>query len=136
MIDQIEVLTKAGKTDAEIAKEVGISRYTLHKWKKKSVKLVDTIKDWKAEADAKVEASLYERAHGYSHPEEKMFYDSKTGEVVRADTVRHYPPDPTSMIFWLKNRRPKDWADRQEITGKDGEPFKLIVCDYRESDDK
>ena len=26
-----------------------------------------------------------------------------------------YPPDPTSMIFWLKNRQPLVWRDKKEI---------------------
>jgi len=28
--------------------------------------------------------------------------------------VKQYPPDPTSAIFWLKNRQPKIWRDKQE----------------------
>ncbi|MBE0666686.1 MAG: hypothetical protein IH593_03340 [Bacteroidales bacterium] len=35
-------------------------------------------------------------------------------------TTKHLAADPTSMIFWLKNRRPDLWKDRREITGKDG----------------
>ena len=25
------------------------------------------------------------------------------------------PPDPTAMIFWLKNRKPNEWNDKQNI---------------------
>lgn len=39
----------------------------------------------------------------------------QNGEVVRVQTVKHYPPDPTSMIFWLKNRQPQDWRDKTEV---------------------
>jgi len=28
------------------------------------------------------------------------------------------PPDPTSMIFYLKNRRPDRWRDKQEVEHK------------------
>ena len=27
---------------------------------------------------------------------------------------KHYPPDSTAAIFWLKNRQPKVWRDRVE----------------------
>jgi hypothetical protein len=29
--------------------------------------------------------------------------------------VKHVAPDTTAQIFWLKNRRPEEWRDRQEI---------------------
>lgn len=28
---------------------------------------------------------------------------------------RELPPDTTAGIFWLKNRKPKDWRDKQEV---------------------
>ena len=37
------------------------------------------------------------------------------GEITETDITKHYPPDPTSMIFWLKNRRPDRWRDKQSI---------------------
>ena len=29
--------------------------------------------------------------------------------------VKHIPPDTTAQIFWLKNRRPDRWRDKQQI---------------------
>ena len=29
--------------------------------------------------------------------------------------TEHYAPDPTSCVFWLKNRRPDQWRDAQRI---------------------
>jgi hypothetical protein len=50
------------------------------------------------------------------HPETKPQWvnDDNGGRWEYAEYVRHYPPDPTSMIFWLKNRQPQDWRDKQE----------------------
>jgi len=62
------------------------------------------------EADAKVAASLYHRANGYSHKAEKIAFD-KDGNELRAEYVEHYPPDTASMIFWLKNRRHDLWKN-------------------------
>ena len=74
----------------------------------------------KAEADAQVEQSLYRRATGYSHKSEKIF--NFQGEIIRAQTVEHYPPDTTAMIYWLKNRQPDKWRDRREILPDDDKP--------------
>ena len=74
----------------------------------------------KAEADDRVERSLYSRAVGYSFNSEKIFCN-KDGEVTRVPIVEHVPPDVTAQIFWLKNRDPARWRDAwqlEHVTGK------------------
>ena len=66
------------------------------------------IKAGKEASDARVERSLYQRANGYSHPAVKAFM-TRDGKIVEHHYIEHYPPDPTSMIWWLKNRRPDRW---------------------------
>jgi len=56
--------------------------------------------------------SLFQRACGYSHPEDKIFQHE--GNPVVVPTTKHYPPDATSAIFWLKNRDPANWRDKVE----------------------
>ena len=63
--------------------------------------------------DQNVERSLYQRAIGYSHPDVDIRVVD--GDVVQTEIVKHYPPDTTAAIFWLKNRKPKDWRDKQEV---------------------
>src|SRR5271169_6087785 len=55
-----------------------------------------------------------QRATGYSHPAVKVFM-KRDGTTVEHKYTEHYPPDPTSMIWWLKNRRPDRWRDVQNI---------------------
>ena len=111
--DQLKSLYLDGKTDQFVADFFKMDVCTLHRWKAKNEKFCNALKDWKIEADKKVERSLYERARGYTHDEEQIF--CYQGEVVRADTKKHYPPDPTSMIFWLKNRQPAKWRDKVDV---------------------
>ena len=107
-------LAEKGKTLVEIAATLRVSRSTLYNWLGKDQEFMDTLKASTHMADELVEVSLYMRACGYSHAEEKIFL-TKDGDIVRAKTIKHYPPDPTSMIFWLKNRQPEKWRDKQEI---------------------
>ena len=65
-------------------------------------------------ADARVERSLFERATGYTFESVKIFCN-KDGEVTEVPVLEHVPPDPTSMIFWLKNRNPNKWRDKSEV---------------------
>ena len=39
----------------------------------------------------------------------------RDGTTVEHKYIEYYPPDPTSMIWWLKNRRPVRWRDTQNI---------------------
>lgn len=64
-------------------------------------------------ADDLVEASLFSRAVGYSHPDEKLYLiDNK---IERAKTTKHYAPDTTAAIFWLKNRQPDKWRENYQF---------------------
>ena len=108
----MEKLYKNGLTDSQVADCIGVTEQTINNWKIAHPKFFESLKDWKAEADKNVAKSLYHRACGYTHPEEKIFCHE--GQIIRADTLKHYPPDATSMIFWLKNRDRENWRDRQD----------------------
>ena len=120
---QLELVAKKGMTDAEMAEIVGVTEQTLNNWKKAHPGFFESLKEWKKEADHRVERSLYERATGYDHPETKTIYLPRhkegdkwvEGHWETIDIIRHYPPDPTSMIFWLKNRNKESWRDRHDV---------------------
>ena len=110
-----------GAIDTQLADFFGVSVDTIHEWKKVHPKFSYALKESKAEADAQVKRSLYSRANGYSHKEDKIFCN-KDGLVTTVETIKEYAPDTTACIFWLKNRQPADWRDKvqQEITNPDG----------------
>jgi hypothetical protein len=131
----VRSLVLLGATETEIATAFGVCLKTITNWEKQHPLFRQAILDGRVAADAQVGERLFERAMGYEHPEDKIFYDSKTGEPVVVPTVKHYPPDTTAAIFWLKNRRPKEWRDKQVIdqttTHEAGETLKdvlEIVC--------
>lgn len=124
---QVEKLAKAGWTDVQMAEFFGVTEKTWNNWKKKEPEFFQSLKDWKMEADHAVERSLYERARGYSHPD--VHITSYQGEVTITDIEKHYPPDSTAAIFWLKNRKPAEWRDKQEHehSGPGGGPLQTVV---------
>lgn len=63
-------------------------------------------------ADELVEASLFSRALGYSHPEEKVF--QYEGQIVTHETIKQYPPDTQAAMFWLRNRQPARWKEKTD----------------------
>jgi len=104
-----------GAIDDELASFFGVSKQTINTWKKKYPSFLDSLKKGKAQADAKVARSLFERACGYSHPADKIFNDN--GEPLIVPTIKHYPPDTAAGFIWLKNRQPEKWRDKQEEQG-------------------
>ena len=112
-MDKIKKMAICGMTDIEMAELLGVTDRTFNNWKEKHPEFFQSLKDWKLKADENVKRSLYERACGYEHEEDKIF--NANGKPMVVPTVKKYPPDPTAAIFWLKNRQPKEWRDKQEL---------------------
>jgi len=112
-MEQVRLLTLDGWDDQRMADFFKITKATWNNWKKAHEEFFASLKDWKLEADHEVEMRLYKRAIGYVHPEDKIFVNDGTPLIV--PTEKHYPPDTTAAIFWLKNRKPAEWRDKQDI---------------------
>jgi hypothetical protein len=69
----------------------------------------------KKEADQKMIRSLYQRGLGYSYDSVKIFMPAGAKAPIYAPYTEHVPPDPTSAMFWLKNRDSQNWRDVQNI---------------------
>lgn len=122
---QTEKLCELGATDEEVADFFEVSVRTVYRWQAQHAEFCHALKAGKVAADERVERSLYHKAVGYTFDSEKVFQFQ--GVVVRAPVKEHVPPDTTAAIFWLKNRRPDLWRDRQQLehTGKDGGAIEL-----------
>lgn len=125
MNEQARKLCLLGATDADMANFFDVEEKTINNWKLEHPDFLQSIKDGKERADAVIADSLYHRAKGYSHDAVKIVADAKSGQNVQVPYVEHYPPDTTACIFWLKNRRPAEWRDRQEHTGAGGGPIQV-----------
>lgn len=109
----VRFLCRRGATDAELAEMFGVTEQTVNNWKQAHPEFFGSLKDGKAEADAEVERSLFERATGYEHQAVKFHVID--GAVQETPYVERYAPDTTAAIFWLKNRKPAEWRDRQDV---------------------
>lgn len=122
-IEQVEKLCLLGATDEQLADFFNVAVSTIYLWRKESKEFSEATKRGKAVADSTVAQALFKRATGYEHEAVKIMQNE--GCVIVEPYTERYPPDPASMIFWLKNRQPKLWRDKisQEMTGADGEPL-------------
>ena len=123
--EQARKLCLLGATDTDWARFFEVAESTLSEWKVLHQDFREALKAGKELADAVIAESLYHRAKGYSHPAVKIL--TVGGAVEKVDYIEHYPPDPTSMIFWLKNRRPDLWRDKREGENDDGNLAKALT---------
>ena len=118
---KLEGWTRDGLTEEQIASNMGISRSTLNEWKKLYPDISDTLKRGKDVVDIEVENKLLKRALGYRYTEttKERVFNPKTEKsefVVTKEIEKEVVPDTTAQIFWLKNRRPDRWKDKQEVS--------------------
>ena len=111
----VEGWKRDGLTDEQIAKNLGVSKDTLIKWKNEKKEFFESIKRGKEVSDYELENTLHKRATGYYYEEETV---TNAGKVVKVKKYEH--ANPTSLIFALKNRLPHKYRDKveQEITQK------------------
>ena len=106
-----------------------INTSTLYAWKNRSKEFANLLKETKEYVDNNVENSLYKSAIGYYYTETVKEYSIVNGEEVvtsKKDTKKYAAPSNTAQIFWLKNRRRKEWRDRLIDIGGDDSTSKYI----------
>lgn len=109
----VEGWKRDGLTDEQIAKNLGVSKHSLIKWKKEKPDFSNAIKKGKEVSDYELENALHKRATGYYYTEQTV---TNQGDVVEVEKYEH--ANPTSLIFALKNRLPRKYRDKveQEVT--------------------
>lgn len=117
-------------TDAEMAKEMGISSSTFYEWLKKYPEMSEAVTRARTGADARannesVERSLLETALGGVRVLKKPMKLKSTSfdargrrvekeKIVYADEEVYIQPNVRAQIFWLTNREPERWRNRVE----------------------
>jgi hypothetical protein len=111
--DAVKMLASKGLIDVEIAQALLIAESTFHLWKTEHPELIESIKEGKKLIDEQVQKSLLGRAMGCIVKETKAFcYE---GDIITEEIDKHIAPDVAAQIFWLKNRKPKEWRDKHDI---------------------
>lgn len=117
---QAKKLCQLGATDRDLAEFFDVNETTINYWKAKYKTFSKSLKLGKEIPDLKVERSLYQRAMGYTTVETKIA--THEGKITdEREFPKHYPPDTTACIFWLKNRRPDEYRERRNEELDDNE---------------
>lgn len=120
----IERWARNGESEESMAKRLGIAYSTFRRYKDKYEALSATLKKTREIVDGEVENALLENAKGFYKTVQKaikvkqIYYDSKdrrcekeSVEVV--EVQEFFRGDVGAQCFWLKNRLPEIWRERQ-----------------------
>lgn len=141
----VEAWARNGLTDEQIAKNLGISKVTFYKYMNEYTELSEHLKKGKEVVDIEVENALLKRALGYKYKEvtkEKISQKDSSGRPlidmhgmpvykleITKEITKEVSPDTTAQIFWLKNRKPEVWRDKQQIehSGNINNPYEGLT---------
>ncbi len=111
-------LASLGLTEKEIAVALNIHQESIYYWKRTKPEFLEALEKGKLEYTHRVENSMVENANGYNHPAIHFSNHPLTGEVIQTHYTKHYPPNVTAGIFYLKNRARDRWQDVHRIEGE------------------
>ena len=137
--EQARKLCLLGYTDAELADFFDVQESTINNWKKKHPDFLESIRAGKAFADMDVVESLHKSTQDRTVIERKAFkvkekwVHEETGKIIEresivyADEERIIPSDTKSIQFWLKNRQPQHWREKQEEKQEAAERQQAVI---------
>ncbi|MBV8189404.1 MAG: helix-turn-helix domain-containing protein [Alphaproteobacteria bacterium] len=98
-----------GGTNEDLADYFEVSRSTIDEWLRVHDDFAEAVRRGRDGIDMVVADQLLSRIMGYTHEGRKfVLYKGEEKEVRH---VVHYPPDVQACIFWLRNRRRKQWLE-------------------------
>ena len=138
---RIEGWARDGLDDKQIAANIGYNETYFSELKGQIPELSKALKNGRAPLELKVENTLYKKATGMTikiqqavkvkevyFDEEGRRCEKEHVEVVELE--QEVPPDTTAGIFWLKNRKPKQWnvpSLKGDDTTVGNEPAKTLT---------
>lgn len=112
--DQAKILCdRMAATDDDLAAFFGVTTRSISNWKVKHQEFFLAIAESKGPANERVKQSLYKLATGYHYME--IEHKVVGGKLRAIEVERYVPPNAVAQTFWLKNREPDQWRDKQEL---------------------
>nr|WP_315022915.1 hypothetical protein [uncultured Aminipila sp.] len=131
---EIESWLRNGMSDKDVAKRLGIAYSTLRLYRDKYEEFEEIMNTSKSYANASVESALYRKAAGFTvkirEPVKlkELHYDERgkkveTERIEMVETEKYFPPEFSSIAFYLTNREPDKWAYNKNKDSLDNKKF-------------
>ena len=145
-LTEVEGWARNGVSDEDIAHNLGVAYSTFRKYKEANAALSAALARGKEVVDLEVEGALLKRCMGYNariarHYKVKTIdYDENGKKLCEREELKevydevHIPADTTAQMFWLTNRKKKDWKYKPEDdkTGDENETGVVLLPEIAE----
>ena len=98
-----------GATNEDLASLFEVAVATFGYWLRRYPEFKKAVQEGRDVADADVALALLHKAKGFTHTDVKVLRTETGPEQVEYN--RYFPPDTQAAIFWLRNRRRKQWRE-------------------------
>ncbi len=98
-----------GATNEDLAELFEVSLSTVNNWLARYPEFRKAVQEGRDVIDADVAHSLAQKAKGFTHADVKVLVIDGAPQEVEYN--RYFPPDTQAAIFWLRNRRRKQWRE-------------------------
>lgn len=138
-LERITEWAKVGATSKDIAAKLHISYSAFRRFLSEAESgneryeaLLEAFARGREVSDDAIETALFDRARGITYEERTVecVWNKATEvweEVCTKRVTKYIPPDPTSAMFWLTNRRPERWKYKPEARDGDGDEGSGVV---------
>ncbi|MDD7758788.1 MAG: helix-turn-helix domain-containing protein [Aerococcus suis] len=121
-LKKVEAWAKKGLTNEQIAKNMGVGRQTLAGWRKKYPCLDDALKKGREPVVEELVNQTLKIAMGYPYEESKVEEElDEDGNVIgmkRTTYYRYALPNSSMAMFLLKNWKPNEYRNYNDMTKK------------------
>lgn len=121
-LEQVKAVAMRGVSDEEMAAVFGISKKLIKKWKDFYPNFEKAIEEGRTLADIEVVEALHKKAVGYEYDTDIVVKTRQGSDIHTVTKV--VEPDTSAIKYWLSNRQPKHWSERQQVNvgGQKGTP--------------
>ena len=109
-LETIQGWARQGLSYEQIARNLGVAESTFYEYKKMFPELSESLRRGEEDAVMEVENALFKSAIGFTYTEDAL---TKSGQVV--EVTKYSKPNVSAITFFLKNKRPEQWKEKQEI---------------------
>jgi hypothetical protein len=99
-----------GATNEDLSRFFNVGISTIQRWLVEIPSFRRAVQRGREMADVRVARALHKRAVGFTARAQKVVVVDKTPQVI--EYKEYYPPDVQAGRYWLNNRRPRDWKER------------------------
>jgi len=117
-LKKIAELYGSGMSYTAIAKKIGCDRKTLNRWLNNTTAcptMRQQMQEAAIDACKPLEDAAWKAAQGYIYTEKTYMYDKEGGRHLIKEVEKEAPPQPSMLQFLLKNKKPNEYKDKQEI---------------------